>query len=250
MNQVCTFYIFVVCLRQLGDLEISYTCNPKLLQREENEMHNKALYSEILNILRPFNVPAGAHNRILNAYCESWRTYHNADHIIQMLRLSRHTDINLSDEERQRLELMILYHDVWYKVGRSAGENEKQSAQWAVDDLAGASDELIRLRRCLQQGINATATHSLADTNPVYVDEIATLLDLDLWGLGQEPESFQEDTEKVWQEYQPIATREEFDNGRSIWAQNFLSSRNQIYFTEPFLDREEMAQRNLKQLVG
>jgi len=214
-------------------------------------MFDQPLYSEILNILEPYVVPTGAHGRILTAYHEPWRTYHNADHIMQMLRRSRQSDINLTDEERQRLELMILYHDIWYKVGRSAEENERRSAEWAIQDLSdGISEDMIRLRRCVSQGINATALHSLDNINPAYVEEIATLLDLDLWGLGQDPERFKEDTEKVWREYQPIATREEFDNGRSVWARNFLSSRDQIYHTEPFLPREEMARYNLQQLAG
>lgn len=213
-------------------------------------MHDSSLYSEILNILEPFNVPTGAHGRILQAYCEPWRTYHNAGHIMQMLERSRQSDIELTDDARQRLELMILYHDAWYKVGRASGENEEQSAKWATEDLADSiDDDTLRLRRAVRQGIVATATHSLDNINPAYVEEIATLLDLDLWGLGQAPDAFKEDTEKVWKEYQPIATRKEFDAGRSTWARSFLTSRKGIYHTEPFLGREEMAQFNLKQLA-
>ena len=212
-------------------------------------MLDQELYSEMLDILAPFEVPT--HGEILYAYCEPWRTYHNADHIMHMLRRSRQSDINLTDEARQRLELMILYHDVWYKLGRNAGENERRSAEWAVRDLSrSVSDNTVRLKRCVSQGINATATHSLDKINPAYVEEIATLLDLDLWGLGQDPEHFKEDTEKVWREYQPIATREEFDAGRSLWARNFLTSRNKIYHTEPFLPLEEMARYNLQQVAG
>lgn len=214
-------------------------------------MFEQPLYKEILNILGPFSVPEGAHGRIMKAYCEPWRAYHNAGHITQMLERSRRSDIDLTDDARQRLELMILYHDVWYKVGRTSGENEEQSAKWAINDLAeGIDDDMLRLRHAVRQGIVATATHSLENINPNYVEEIATLLDLDLWGLGQAPDAFQEDTEKVWREYQPLATREEFDAGRSAWARSFLSSRKRIYHTEPFLEREEMALYNLKQLAG
>jgi len=167
-----------------------------------------------------------------------------------MLELSRQSNIDLDDDTRQRLNLMILYHDAWYKIGRKTCENEKRSAAWATNDLAdGLNEDKISLRRAVKQGIIATATHSLDKINPKYVNEIATLLDLDLWGLGQPPDAFQEDTEKVWREYQPIATREEFNAGRSAWARSFLESRDRIYRTEPFLHLEKIARRNLQQLV-
>ena len=214
-------------------------------------MHDVRLYDRTLSILGPRKVPPGAGGRLLLAYSESWRTYHNSSHIVQMLELARSLDIDLDHEAMERLELMILYHDAWYKVGRAAGENEKKSAEWAWDDLSqDGRPEAVRLRRAVKQGILATATHSLDNINPDYVDEIATLLDLDLWGLGQSAERFHEDTERVWQEYQPIATRQEFDAGRSSWARSFLESRDSIYHTEPFLHLEDQAKRNLEQLAG
>lgn len=171
-----------------------------------------------------------------------------------MLGLLQTMDIHLSSDEKQRLEIMILYHDVWYKVGRKRGENEVRSAKWAVADLMDLNlaytVEEKRLVRCINQGIVATIKHELAGTNGRYVEEIATLLDLDLWGLGQSPERFQEDTEKIWEEYQPILTREEFMDGRIQWAKDFLASRSQVYHTEPFFQFEDMAQENLASLAG
>jgi predicted metal-dependent HD superfamily phosphohydrolase len=214
-------------------------------------MHDVRLYDKTLTILAPHKVPPGAGGKLLLAYSESWRTYHNSAHILQMLELARSLDVDLSQEAMERLELMILYHDAWYKVGRSAGENEKKSAEWAWDDLSqDERPEALTRRRAVKQGILATATHSLDNINPEYVDEIATLLDLDLWGLGQSTERFQEDTEKVWREYQSIATRQEFDAGRAAWARSFLAARKRIYHTEPFLHLEDQARRNLEALAG
>lgn len=210
------------------------------------------LYSEILDIFEPFQVSSDSISRLWLSYCEPWRTYHNSSHILQMLRLSRRPGIILEDDARQRLELMIVYHDVWYKVGRPAGENEEESAKWAYGDIdsENTSEAVIGLRRAVRQGIRATAKHSLDNINPKYVEEIGTLLDLDLWGLGQTPDRFKEDTEKVWGEFQPIATRGEFDKGRSVWARGFLENRNGIYHTEPFLHLEDMAKYNLEQLAN
>lgn len=214
-------------------------------------MHDVRLYDKTLTILAPLRVPPDAAGRLLIAYSEPWRTYHNSSHIVQMLDLARSLDVDLGHEAMERLELMILYHDAWYKVGRSAGENEKKSAEWAWNDLAQDDrPETLKLRRAVKQGILATATHSLDNINPDYVNEIATLLDLDLWGLGQSPERFHDDTEKVWREFQPIASREDFDKGRSAWARLFLESRDRIYHTEPFLHLEDQAKRNLEELAG
>lgn len=214
-------------------------------------MREISFSSEIQKVLNPFVVADGAHDRLFDAYNESWRTYHNSNHIMHMLERSRQSDICLNDDELQRLGLMILYHDAWYKVGRTVGENERRSAYWANDDLiSDCSDETIRLCSAVMQGIIATTTHSLDNIDSCYVKEVGILLDLDLWGLGQEPEAFKRDTEKVWGEYQTIVTREEFDAGRSDWARTILESGKPIYHTQLFLEREEMALKNLKELAG
>ena len=198
-------------------------------------------------ILSPYNVMPGAAHRIVMAYNEPWRTYHNESHILQMLELASRVD---NPETRQRLELLILYHDVWYKVGQPHGTNERNSAEWAVNDFGDVRDvETVRLIRMLRQGIVATATHTLDDVNPNYVEEVSLLLDLDLWGLGQSSEYFQSNTEAIWREYQPIATRQQYDEGRAAWAKSFLA-RDVLYHVEPYLGLEQKARENLAALVA
>lgn len=204
------------------------------------------LKEEAERILAPYSVVPGAVERIVAAYNEPWRTYHNESHILQMLQLASREN-NL--ETRQRLELLILYHDVWYKVGQQPGTNERNSAEWAIADFGDIRDvDTVRLTRMLRQGILATATHTLDEVNPNYVEEVSLLLDLDLWGLGQSPEYFQANTEAIWCEFQPIATRKQYDEGRAAWAKSFLK-RDAIYHVEPYLGLEHKARENLAALT-
>jgi len=204
------------------------------------------LKEEAGRILAPYNVVPGAVERIVAAYNEPWRAYHNESHILQMLELASREN-NL--ETRQRLELLILYHDVWYKVGQQHGANENKSAEWAVADFGDVrGTETVRLTLMLSQGIVATATHTLDKVNPDYIEEVSLLLDLDLWGLGQPAEYFQTSTEAIWREYQPIATRKQYDEGRSAWAKSFLT-RDGIYNVEPYLGLERKARENLAALI-
>ncbi len=205
-----------------------------------------SLKDEAERILAPYKTTPGAVERIVAAYNEPWRTYHNENHILQMLQLaSRENNLEI----RQRLEVLILYHDVWYKVGQPHGTNEHNSAEWAVSDFGDARDvETVRLTRMLRQGIVATATHTLDKVNPNYVEEVSLLLDLDLWGLGQSAEYFQANTEAIWLEFQPIATRKQYDEGRAAWAKSFLK-RDAIYHTEPYLGLEHKARENLAALT-
>lgn len=209
--------------------------------------HIAQLINEVGRILTPFGVNHKARSRIVDAYSEDWRGYHNASHIMQMLVLSRRFDIKLMDDDRLRLELMILYHDVWYKVGRPKGENERKSADWAYTDLVHHG---FQFTDTIREGIEATINHNLVDVSSDNILVVATLLDLDLWGLGQKPEYFKRNGEMIWQEFQPVATRAEFKAGRATWAKDFLDSRKTIYHTESFAQFEAQARRNLQELAA
>lgn len=202
------------------------------------------LKNRVAETLEPFKIPSDVSSRICEAYSEAWRTYHNASHILQMLQLSD----NVRDNGiRTRLKVLVLYHDVWYKVGQPAGKNEQMSAAWAVDDFT-LNPDTAYLSEFLRQGIEATATHSLDAVNAEYKEEVSLLLDLDLWGLGQSYDQFTKDTETIWHEFQPIATREQYDSGRARWAYTFLK-RPSIYHAEEYKHLESKARENLTLLA-
>lgn len=184
--------------------------------------------------------------KIYAAYAEHWRVYHGARHVVHMF--------NLLDQlyqpwmNRRAIELMILYHDVWYKVGREPGLNERMSAEWATRDIEQFAPDLVDL---VSQGILATEKHELDGVQDAddYKHNVAVFLSLDLWGLGQDWQGFVNDTKAIWAEYMPIATREEFNRGRAAWAQEFLE-RSHIYPGQTFANREEVARANLQRLAN
>lgn len=206
--------------------------------------------SRILALILPELIRApitpAQRQRIINAYGEAWRHYHSTTHILT-LRDQLHTisTPELNEVQYATLTRILIYHDVWYKVGRERGENERKSAEWACNDLSPHLSE-IELRG-VEQGILATIDHTLDAVDTQYHAEVGLFLDLDLMGLGQSPDGFDQDTEEVWEEYRPIATRQEYDTGRRAWATQFLA-RERLYHTSHFAHLEAQARRNLEAL--
>ena len=193
-----------------------------------------------------FMIAPSAIDRVCRAYSEQWRSYHTTKHILGMLNETPRLPLEISGQ--RFLCLLIIYHDVWYKISREPGENERMSAAWAVEDIKHYKEGPEWLPALMQQGIEATITHTLEGVNEKSAELVAYLLDLDLWGLGQSPARFQEDTEAVWREFEPRYTRSEFDTGRSSWASTFLK-RPQIYHTQHFQHLEVQARENLLALA-
>lgn len=203
--------------------------------------------AEIGPVLAYFMVKSSAIDSVCEAYSEEWRKYHSIQHILGMLRGAE--QLSLSPDDRYRLSLLIIYHDVWYKIAREPGENERMSAEWAIRDLEPYSRNHERLPALLRQGIEATITHTLDGVEQEFVEVVSYLLDLDLWSLGQPAAIFQENTEAIWREFEPRYTRAEFDRGRSAWAATFLQ-RPHIYYTPHFKHLEAPARENLMALAG
>ena len=202
-------------------------------------------------IVAPFGVGDDILERVIDAYTEHWRTYHNHQHILDML--ERADELTMSDAARVELYLLIVYHDVWYKIMLEPGLNERMSACWAIEDVLGQESAgwhraQKRLARLLKQGIGATVDHTLSAVDKEFHDIVGTLIDLDLAGLGKSPESFLVDTERVWREYEPVCIRSQFDEGRRLWAKEFLN-RRKIFHTEVFAELEQQARRNLALLA-
>lgn len=207
----------------------------------------------IAPILEHFNMPHSALDAVVEAYAEHWRVYHGMRHIAGMLKGVRQMEIDkqLDRESLRRLELLIVYHDIWLKIGRTErGESERMSAAWCLRDLNHYKPKAWpHLTGLVTEGITATIDHTLANVSRSNRKLVSFLLDLDLYGLGQRRVQFREDTEAIWLEYQPISTREEFNNGRAQWAWEFLK-REQIYHTAAFKRFQRQARANLRALVA
>ncbi|MFD0203033.1 MULTISPECIES: HD domain-containing protein [Saccharothrix] len=114
---------------------------------------------------------------LADRYAEPHRGYHNGEHVLAVVR-----DVNLladdrTPRERAVLTLAALVHDVIYDG--VPGEDERRSAEWARERLAGLpeADEVASL-------VLATAEHTSDD--PL----TCLLLDADLAILGSDPATY------------------------------------------------------------
>jgi len=224
-----------------------YRCITVPYQHQRSESR-----AELLSVIQTRFLPKLIHEpfeEILDAYNEPWRYYHSSRHILRMFKAAE--DSGLTDEitssERQSLYLAILFHDVCYKVGRDIGLNESNSAEFTFKHCNMTRHNKPIIHSAVQ-AIEATIYHSLDGISNCNKMVTKTLLDLDLMGLGQSPESFMADTEDIWREYEPISTRSEYDTGRAKWAKSFLK-RKILFHTSYFRKLESRARRNLSELA-
>jgi predicted metal-dependent HD superfamily phosphohydrolase len=186
---------------------------------------------------------------ILDAYQEHWRTYHNLGHIMGMIKSAEvHFRSQCEPDEWRALLAMIGGHDVVLKVGLLAANNETASADFTAD-IVVKTGEPKWFETCVWKGIVATQKHSLKDVPDHHHQLVSYLLDLDLEGLGMSAVEFAANTEAIWLEFQPVTTREKYNDGRGAWARSFLA-RPRIFHTELFYARyEQRARENLGRLI-
>lgn len=175
-----------------------------------------------------------AHRRLLSAYAESHRHYHNLRHIDECLE-ELDTARVLAVQPRA-IEAAIWFHDVVYDPSSAA--NEEESADLAARCLteAGAAPALIGEIHAL---ILATKAHA-AEPNT----DAALLVDLDLAILGKPPERFEEYERAIREEYFWVEP-EIYGVKRAEILAGFLA-RPLLYSTDFFrLKYENSARQNL-----
>lgn len=185
---------------------------------------------------------------VLNSYSEPWRHYHNCDHILKMLDLLLETDgRHMSDDEFYAVELMIMYHDVEYKIGREKGWSENESAVVASRQLRDYVPNAMYLD-VVCDGILATIQHEVPDQN--WNHFMGLFLDIDLLaGLGATSKEFKANTALIQREFEPLYTASEYHAGRIKWAEGFLD-RSKIFITPQFEKYEAVARENLRALIA
>jgi predicted metal-dependent HD superfamily phosphohydrolase len=185
---------------------------------------------------------------ILDSYSEPWRHYHNCDHILKMLDILKSADRSqISEAEFFTIELMIIYHDVVYKIGRKEkGWSENESAAVAARQLRECALNPMYVE-VVCEGILATINHEVPDQN--WSHFMGLFLDIDmLAGLGTTWEEFADNTNKIQREYEPLYTADEYQAGRVKWAEGFLK-RTRIFVSPQFEKYEIVARENLKTLI-
>jgi predicted metal-dependent HD superfamily phosphohydrolase len=165
-------------------------------------------------------------------YAEPHRAYHNTFHVASVV----HDSSALADafaftaEERAILTLAACAHDVIYDG--KPGEDERASAAWAREHLAGLEEQHIARVESL---VLATITHS-SDDPLAHV-----LLDADLAVLGSEPEHYERYRLAVRQEYSRYDDST-WRTGRTKVLKTLLD-RQDLFVTEPARQRWDAAAR-------
>ncbi|QQQ77481.1 hypothetical protein IOD16_02810 [Saccharothrix sp. 6-C] len=178
-------------------------------------------------------VLGGAHGPgdLVGRYAEPHRGYHNADHVLAVVRDADALAVGRTARERAVLTLAALAHDVVYDG--VPGEDERRSAEWVRARLAGlpAADEVAAL-------VLATAEHTSDD--PL----TCLLLDADLAVLGSDPAAYERYRAAVRAEYAHVPDDAwRVGRGEVLRA---LAGRDPLYVTPQARDRwEDRAKANL-----
>lgn len=178
-------------------------------------------------------VLGGAHGPgdLVERYAEPHRGYHNADHVLAVVRDVNALAFDRTARERAVLTLAALAHDVVYDG--EPGEDERRSAEWVRARLAGLpeADEVAEL-------VLATADH--ASDDPL----TCLLLDADLAVLGSDPATYERYRTAVRAEYAHVP-EDAWRVGRATVLRS-LAGRDPLYVTPHARERwEDRAKANL-----
>ncbi len=183
--------------------------------------------------------PEITYQKLIAAYMEPHRRYHNLTHIRDCLQ-----QLSEIDEEQRRKDLLALvlwFHDVVFKP--TSPRNEENSAKWAARVLreANVSEYII------EQVIHLILMTKHPSKPSTRIEKI--LVDIDLSILGR--------SKAVFERYEN-AIREEFEwvpdwiyqNNRMRFLQGLLNHKS-VYYTRHFqMLYEEQARINLKTAIA
>lgn len=171
--------------------------------------------------------------RILRAYEEPHRAYHNLDHIEHCLELLDENDAFA--ENPTALEFAIWYHDVVYDT--QAQDNEERSARAAGAFLV---DSVLR---------DSVSTLILATrhTGEFQQDDFGIISDIDLAILGATPQAYDDYAANIRREYAWVEPAT-YASKRSQLLKRFLEHGvyTSVIFDE---DHEHQARANLQREI-
>ncbi|MGE8721559.1 HD domain-containing protein [Leptospira terpstrae] len=167
-------------------------------------------------------------------YSEPHRTYHNLNHLYQML-----GEYDLVSKELKDPEITLFalyYHDLIYDV--TSKTNEEESANIAKERLSELTIENERIETCMEH-ILATKSHRLGDKcHP----DTSYFLDIDISILGSEETKYYEYANNIRKEYS-IFSDADYQTGRIQVLHHFIENIR-LFHTDFFFDRYEMRSRH------
>ncbi|MBM9548965.1 hypothetical protein JWG40_18200 [Leptospira sp. 201903074] len=171
---------------------------------------------------------------IQSHYSEPHRTYHNLNHLYQMLGEYDSVSTELQDPEITLFALF--YHDLIYDV--SSKTNEEESAKIAKERLSELRIATERIETCIEE-ILATKSHRLGDRcHP----DTSYFLDIDISILGSEEIKYYEYAKNIRKEYS-IFSREDYQKGRIQVLDHFVENIR-LFHTDFFFDKYEIKSRH------
>lgn len=177
-------------------------------------------------------------------YSEPHRVYHTWAHVDALL---NHFHAHQDMLSAPTTVLWALYwHDAIYDP--TSSDNEQQSAALLREDARNilSGDEIADAVTIIE----ATAKHAIPDGLSIEMEtDTKFFLDIDLSIFGQDSDVFNAYEAAIREEYS-FVPEEMFNAGRSALLKGFLS-REQLFFTEIFLDRwDAKARDNLKRSIS
>lgn len=182
------------------------------------------------------------------------RHYHNMRHINRCLGYAENlTGINL--ESKSALNAAICFHDAIYNP--YSKYNEHYSAiLFSHSDHWKEMYKIYRDNNAAQDAyhmIIATKDHSIDQDFNMIPDNsrrlaIQYMLDIDLAGLGDSYNQYEESARNIRKEYYN-STIEEFVDGRANFLESMLA-RGSIYYTDKFKHLENNARENMLTELG
>lgn len=198
----------------------------------------KPKWDRLLAAMRLRDEDQKVFTRLVECYSAPVRHYHNLRHIQHCL--AELDSVRPICPRILTVEPAIWFHDIVYEPPRP--DNEQRSAELASDILAMMGADAPRIEQIYEL---------ILDTR--HVDRPITeagrfMVDIDLSGMGQSPECFDEDGRNIRIEYAHVPDAA-FGKGRIELFERLLA-RPQIYYTEPFHDRyETRARANLTRTI-
>lgn len=163
-------------------------------------------------------------SKVIRAYRQEYRKYHNLSHIESMMELAATCGWPLS----QAQHWAIFYHDVVYDIPAGTVSNEELSAQWYLKDWGG----IHSFAHITAQIIRDTRLHVPT------IEESKVVIDLDLDGLSS-PALYDKNKDLIRAEFS-VYTDEQFKSGRIKFLEGQLA-KDRIFWYKDTVSKDFMA---------